>query len=140
MNYDGVSGRSAVKLQAMPFFVAEKDIEYPVKDFDLTLPNYRQTDRVILTRCTLSICIQYKFTVAPLLFTLELVDTRTDTILASSPYGQEDFSLNWNTMTETFLVEEWNSLYYKIRLVIQEDDTQSFVIRQRSFYSINSIY
>ena len=139
MNYDGASLRSAVKLQAMPFFVAERDIEYAVKDFDLSLPNYRQTDRIILTRCTMSICVQYKFTAAPLLFTLELVDTRTDTILASSPYGQEDFSVGWNTMTETFLLDEWNSLYYNIRLVMQDDDTQSFVIRKRSFYSINSI-
>ena len=87
----------------------------------------------------MSICVQYKFTAAPLLFTLELVDTRTDIVLASSPYGQEDFSVGWTTMTETFLIDEWNSLYYKIRLVMLDDGSQSFVIRQRSFYSINTI-
>ena len=139
MNYDGASLRSAVKLQSMPFFVAERDIEYAVKDFELSLPNYRQTDRIILTRCTMSISVQYKFTKAPLLFTLELLDTRTGTILASSPYGQEDFSLGWNTMTETFLLDEWDSLHYKIRLLMNDDDTQGFVVRQRSFYSIHTI-
>ena len=131
--------RSTVKLLAMPFFVAEEDTSYPVSDFNLLVPNYKQTDRVMLQRCVMSIRLQYKFTSSPMLFTLEVRDVRTDTVIGSSPYGQEDFSTEYNTMSEDFMLDEWDSRYIKINLLMQQDSTQNLVIRRRSFVSINSV-
>ena len=139
MNFDGASARSSVKLVAMPLYVAEQDTTYTAMDFNLSLPNYKQTDRVLLQRCVMSLRLQYKFTSSPLLFTLEVRDIRTDTVLGSSPYGQEDFSTDWNTLSEDFMLDEFDSRYIKIYLLMSQDVTQSFVVRKRSFVSINSI-
>ncbi len=139
MNFDGASIRSAVKLQVMPIFVAEVNVSYPVGNFQVSLPAYKNSDRVLLQRCVMSVRLQYKFTTEPHLFTLEIRDTRTDTVLGSSPYGQEDFSIEYNTMSEDFMLDEFDSRYIQLNLLMDKDDTQRFIIRHRSFYSINTI-
>ncbi len=123
----------------MPIFVAEVDISYPVGDFQVSLPAYKNSDRVLLQRCVMSVRLQYRFTSAPILFTLEIRDIRTDTVVGSSPYGQEDFSTEWNTMSEDYMLEEFDSRYIQLNLLMSADDTQRFVIRRRSFYSVNAI-
>ena len=139
MNFDGQAIRQAVKLQSMPVYICEQDITYPVGDITVDIPSYSKSDRILLQKSVLSIRLQYKFTVSPLLFVLQIVDTRTGTILGQSPYGQEDFSSDWNTMNEVFLLDEFDNRYIKVYLLMQKDDTQSFVIRKRSFLSINTI-
>ena len=139
MNYDGASIRSAVKIQSLPIFVAEMDISYPLGEINVSLPAYKNSDRVLLQRCVLAVRLQYRFTSAPILFTLEIRDIRTDTVVGSSPYGQEDFSTEWNTMSEDYMLDEFDSRYIQINLLMSADNDQRFIIRRRSFYSVNTI-
>ena len=139
MNYDGQPIRQAFKLLSNPVFICEDDLTYPVGDILLDIPNYSKSDRVILQKSVLSIRLQYKFTSSPMLFVLKVVDTRTGVVIGESPYGQEDFTTDWNTMNEVFLLDEFDNRYVKVHLIMAKDDTQSFVVRKRSFLSINTI-
>ena len=139
MNYDGQPIRQAFKLLSNPVFICEDDLTYPVGDILLDIPNYSKSNRIILQKSVLSIRLQYKFTVAPLLFVLKVVDIRTGALIGESPYGQEDFSTDWNTMNEVFLLDEFDNRYVKVHLIMAKDDTQSFLVRKRSFLSINTI-
>jgi hypothetical protein len=137
MNYDGVSIRSAVKFQSMPVFLSEKDLVYNVENIVVSLPAYNNSDRILLQKCVLAIRLQYRFTSSPLLFKLKLIDSRTQEVLGESPYGQEDFSVDWHTMQESFLLDEFDSRYIQVHLIMDKDDTQNFVIKSKSFISIN---
>lgn len=137
MNYDGISIRSAIKVQSMPVFLSEKDLVYNVENIIVSLPAYNQSDRMLLQKCVIAIRLQYRFTSSPLLFKLKLVDSRTQEVLGESPYGQEDFSVDWHTMHEAFLLDEFDSRYIQVHLIMDKDDTQNFVIKSKSFISIN---
>ena len=118
MNYDGQPIRQSFKLLSNPVFICEDDLTYSVGDIILDIPNYSKSDRIILQKSVLSIRLQYKFTMAPLLFVLKVVDSRTGVVIGESPYGQEDFSTDWNTMNEVFLLDEFDNRYVKVHLIM----------------------
>lgn len=141
MNFDGTKKSLTLNTNMNPVYLSTAAVlQLPLYSHTrIQFPPYLKSNRVIMKKCILSISLNYRFSVTPMLFNLTVIDSRTNELLGSTPFGEADFSTEWHTMNESFMIDVWDDRYITIILRFANDNSQVFEIKKNSYYKIDTV-